>query len=235
MTTSSTFHRSSASGPVLDGAAVLWTGRTEGDLAVVPDHGGEAARRRLAALAGRPVAWLHQVHGADVVVVTPDDPSSGRGEDGDALVTAGAEALAVMTADCAPVALSSPEGVIAAVHAGWRGLAAGVIQAAAATMRSLGAVRVQAALGPCIHAECYEFQEPQLDEIVNSLGPDVRGETRSGRPALDLPMAVRAAVDEAGATLVHDYGVCTACAADSFFSHRSRGERERQAMVLWKR
>lgn len=235
MTTSSTFHRSSASGPVLDGAAVLWTGRTEGDLAVVPGHGGEAALDRLAGLAGRPVAWVHQVHGAGVTLVSPGQhPGRGRGENGDALVTRGAEALAVMTADCAPVAMSSPEGIIAAVHAGWRGLMAGVIQAAAATMRALGALRVEAALGPCIHAECYEFQNPELDEVVNRFGADVRAETRTGRPALNLPVAVRAALQEADAALVHDVDVCTACAADRFFSHRARGERQRQAMVLWK-
>lgn len=235
MTTSSTFHRSSASGAVLDGAAVWWTGRTEGDLAVVPGHEGEAAVDRLAGLAGgRPLAWLRQVHGAGVVVVSSEPPARGLAGDGDALVTAGSGALAVMTADCAPVALSSAEGVIAAVHAGWRGLVAGVIEAAAAAMRSLGAVRVQAALGPCIHAECYEFQNRQLDQVVHRFGADVRAETRTGLPALDLPAAVRAALDEAGATLVHEVDVCTACAADRFFSHRARGERQRQAMVLWK-
>lgn len=234
MTTSSTFHRSFASGPVLDGAAVLWTGRTEGDLAVPPGCAQDAALDRLAGLAGRPVSWLHQVHGAGVVVVAPDRGGCGRGEDGDALVTAGAEALAVMTADCAPVALISPEGVIAAVHAGWRGLVAGVIQSTVATMRSLGAVHVEAALGPCIHAECYEFGDPQLAEVAARFGPQVRSGTATGRPALDLPMAVRAALDEAGAALVHDDGRCTACSADRFFSHRARKEHQRQAMVVWK-
>lgn len=234
MTTTSTSRRSFASGTVLDGGAVLWTGRSEGDLAVPPGDAGEAALARLAGLTSRPVAWLHQVHGAGVVVVTSEEGGPGRGEDGDAMVTSGTRALAVMTADCAPVALASPEGVVAAVHAGWRGLLAGVVQGAVAAMRSLGAVRVQAALGPCIHAECYDFDGPPLDQIADRLGSQVRSESRSGRPALDLPVGVRAALHEAGAVLVHDEDTCTACADDRYFSFRAREERQRQAMVVWK-
>ncbi|HVE47056.1 MAG TPA: polyphenol oxidase family protein [Acidimicrobiales bacterium] len=234
MTTSSTFRRSCASGPVLDGAAVLWTGRTEGDMAAAPDRLTPPPVERLPGLAGRPVAWLHQVHGDGVVVVSPEHPARGRGEDGDALVTAGPAALTVLTADCAPVALSSSEGVVAAVHAGWRGLVAGVVGAAVEAMRALGATRVQAAIGPCIHSECYEFGAAELQRVVDRLGSGVRSETPDGRPALDLPGAVGAALDDAGATLVHTSADCSACAADRFFSHRARGGLQRQAMVVWK-
>jgi len=168
------------------------------------------------------------------VVVAEGRSGRGCGEDGDALVTTGAMALAVTTADCAPIALGSPEGVIGAVHAGWRGLAAGVVDAAVSAMRAMGASRVEAALGPCIHAECYEFGLADLDAVCHRLGSGVRATTSAGRPAFDLPAAVHAAVDQAHSTLVHDAEVCTACSAEQYFSHRARGERQRQAMVVWK-
>ena len=211
------------------GARVRWTGRADGDLRPRPPH-DEA---RLRALAGRPVSWLRQVHGAGVVVVEGAVPVEGA--EGDALVTASpGMALAILTADCAPVALASPEGVVAAVHAGWAGLAAGVVARAVEAMRRLGASTVDAALGPCIHAECYEFGPSELDRLAEVLGDGVRGRTAAGRPALDLTAAVAAALDGAGAALVADEGVCTACAADQCFSHRARAETERQAMLAWR-
>ena len=147
---------------------------------------------------------LHQVHGARVVRV--DAPGACSGEDADAAVTSTPGAvLAVFTADCASVALASPEGLIGAVHAGWRGLAAGVIEAAVAELRAMGASSVEAALGPCIHAECYDS---------------------------DVPAGVRNALDRAGAVLVHDEDVCTACSS-GHFSWRARREDERQVMLVW--
>ena len=191
---------------------VVWTGRADGDMRAVPDP-----------------AWtvLQQVHGADVVQV--DVPGACTGAAADAAVTTvpGAR-LAVLTADCAPVALASPEGVVAAVHAGWRGLRAGVVEQAVARMRALGATRIEAALGPCIHAECYEFAD-----VAELFDEEAQGTTAAGRPALDLPAAVRAALHRADVELVHDEDACTACEADRFYSHRARGEVERQAMVVW--
>ena len=214
---------------VLLGARVRWTGRSDGDLRPGPPHGAG----RLAALAGGPVSWLRQVHGDRVVVVDAGHPV--EGDDGDALVTADPGAvLAVLTADCAPVALASPEGVVAAVHAGWAGVVAGVVERAVEAMRDLGATTVAAALGPCIHPECYEFRGPELERVVGALGLAVRGVTAAGRPALDLPAAVRAVLGRAGAELVFDVGVCTACAADRHFSHRARFETERQALLVWR-
>ena len=194
----------------LGAAEVRWTGRADGDMRAAVDP---------------TLTRLRQVHGARVVVV--DGPGACDGEEADAAGTAVAGAkLAVLTADCAPVALAA-DGVIGAVHAGWRGLAAGVVQAAVAEMHRLGAGRIVAALGPCIHAECYEF-----DAVAEWFPPAVHGVTREGRPSLDLPAAVRAALADAGVELVHDEGVCTACSADHY-SHRARGEIERQAMVVW--
>jgi YfiH family protein len=180
-----------------------------------------------------PWTCLRQVHGTRVVHV--EAPGAGTGEHADASVTTVAGApLAVFTADCASVALAGDDGVVAAVHAGWRGLVEGVVEATVARLRELGATSVVAALGPCIHVECYEFGEADLATAAARLGDEVRGRTAHGRPALDVPAAVRAALRRAGAALVHDEDACTACEADRYYSHRARGEVERQAMVVWK-
>ena len=172
------------------------------------------------------------MHGDHVVVV--DAPGAGAGEEGDALVsTDGAAALAVFTADCAPVALAGDGGVIGVAHAGWRGLVAGVIPRTVEQMRALGAGEITAALGPCIHAECYEFSPDDLDLVAAALGDGVRAQTAAGRPALDMQAAVAAALDGTGVALVHDAGVCTACAAGENYSHRARADTERQATVVW--
>jgi hypothetical protein len=211
-----------------------WTGRPDGDLGPVPAGdraGGTALERRRRALVDRPWSWVTQVHGADVVVVR--DPDHRGGAQGDALVSDHPGAcLAVFTADCAPIALASPEGVVGAVHGGWRGLTAGVVGSAAGAMRALGATRIEAALGPCIHAECYEFSPGDLDLVAAQLGPAVQARTATGRPALDLPEAVRASLRAAGVELVTDEDVCTAC-SPAHFSYRARGERQRMALVVW--
>lgn len=218
-------------------AEVIFTGRAEGDLG----HGGRhvdvdaldaSVVARRAAVLDRPWTWLRQVHGDRVVVV--DGTGHQSGERADALVTAAHDAaLAIFTADCAPVALASPEGIVGAVHAGWRGLLAGVIERTVATMRDLGATDVRAALGPCIHAECYEFGPADLDRVASSLGDAVRAETSAGAPALDLPAGVAAALTRAGAALVMTDDRCTSCAAAECYSFRARQETERQALVVW--
>ena len=205
------------------GHAGLWV--------AVEDVDREVERRRRKVL-DRPWSWVRQVHGSHVVMV--DEPGGGAGQTGDALAsTAPGAALAILTADCAPVAMCGDNGSMAAVHAGWRGLAGGVIEAAAGALRDTGADRIVAALGPCIHAECYEFSAGDLDAVAARLGPAVRGATADARPALDVPAAVRAALSSAGVELVHDEDVCTACSPDHF-SHRARQEKERQAMVVWR-
>ena len=141
---------------------------------------------------------------------------------GDVLVSdAAARSLSVLTADCAPVALGSGEGVFAAVHAGWRGLRDGVVEAAVAAMRTRGATRVVGALGPCIHPGCYEFAEDHLDDLVAHFGDRVRGRTSAGRPALDIPAAVSVALAAGGAEEVPGVDACTACSG-AYFSYRAR-------------
>ena len=176
---------------------------------------------------------LHQVHG-DTVVRADTLAPSGTPPDGDALVaTAPGSVLAVLTADCAAVALGSPEGAHGAVHVGWRGLAAGVLERALEAMADLGATRVVAGVGPCIGPCCYEFSEEGLDTLEARLGPGVRGTTTWGTPALDLPAALRAVLGAGGASLAHDDMRCTACEADAF-SHRRRRDEARQALFVWR-
>ena len=209
-------------------AAVLFTGRAEGDLR---RSVGDERRR---ALVDRPWTVLRQVHGAGVVVV--DGPGQHWAVEADAAVTRSREsALAVLTADCAPVAIASDEGVLGVAHAGWRGLVAGVLPNTIAAMKGVGATTtsMSAVLGPCIHSECYEFSEDDLAVVAGELGEGVRSTTDSGRPALDVPAAVRASLASCGIELVHEDPACTACDANRWFSHRARGEPERQALVAW--
>ena len=157
-----------------------------------------------------------------------------RGAVADAAVTAVAgAALAVITADCAPVALSSTEGVVGVVHAGWRGLVAGVVEATVSAMERLGAREIFAALGPCIWPHGYDFSLPDLDSVADKLGPGVRAVSSSGKPALDVPAAVAAALARSGASLVAVSQTCTHCSR-AHWSWRARGERGRQATVVWR-
>lgn len=217
-------------------ARVLFTERADGDFRGDQGSAGPGGIEGLAP----GMAWhtAHQVHGSGVVTVDDRRRSGGAGE-ADALVTTQAQrAVAVRTADCAPVALASPEGVVAVVHAGWQGLLAGVVAAAVDHLHSLGASSVQAALGPCIHAGCYEFSPHDLDRVAMRLGDCVRSTTTAGRPALDVPAAVRSALDRAGADLVADVDRCTACDVEEgghrWFSHRARGDTGRMATVVWR-
>jgi copper oxidase (laccase) domain-containing protein len=92
---------------------------------------------------------------------------------------------------------------------------------------------LEAVLGPCIHADCYEFGAADLDAVASRLGDGVRATTSEGSTALDLPAAVRASLAAAGVHRFQDVGVCTACSND-YFSWRARGELGRQALVVWR-
>jgi YfiH family protein len=176
-------------------------------------------RRRLAAAFGARLedfVFARQVHGAGVGVVGEPDPGSGAfGLDDavlgvDALVTTTPGViLAILTADCLPVVLHDPvAGVLACVHAGWRGTAAGVTAAAVAAMRDLGShpSDVVAGLGPAIAGDRYQVG-PDVHEAVTAafdaaaagfLRPDLRPGAGPGRWLLDLPAANRHALREAG-------------------------------------
>ncbi len=119
-----------------------------------------------------------------------------------------------------------------AVHAGWRGLLAGVLPATVEQMRALGATEITAWLGPCIRPRCYEFGADDLAVVAQRLGEEVRATTAWGTPALDVAAGVRRSLAEAGVASIIDSGVCTAC-SPVHFSHRARGDVGRQAAQVW--
>lgn len=210
------------------GVKVRSTGCAQGDMA----GAGPSVERRRRAAVDETWTLLRQVHGPRVVVV--DHPGGATGEPADAAVTSKPRtALAVLTADCAPVGLGSPEGLLGAVHAGWRGLRAGVVESAVTTMRRLGATRIEAVLGPCIHPCCYRFGEDELQDMTGRYGHSVRSVDASGAPALDLPAAVKVALHNAGATLVGESGSCTGCSG-RYWSYRKASTPRRQATVVWR-
>ena len=214
------------------GADVWCSGRAHGNMG---DHVGDdptaVARNRAAVAddAGLPHpgewVWLRQVHGATVFEATTPTPRDAPPEADAATTSVRGLPLAVVTADCAPVVLAT-EHSVAVVHAGHRGLAAGVIEAAAATLDG----EVRAFLGPCIRPAHYEFGRADLDALVAHFGPEVEARTRDGRCAFDMTAAVRIALDRAGVSRFDDCGVCTA-ESSAYFSYRRDGATGRQVTV----
>jgi YfiH family protein len=216
--------RAVALGPAL----LIQTRASDGDVG----RDAPGAQGRWTTLVGRPWTTAVQVHGRDVITV--EGPVSGPVGEADGIVTAASDTpIAMFGADCALVAFSSPEGVIGVAHAGWRGLAAGIIPAEAASMRSLGASALEVAVSPMIHPECYEFGAADLDAVAALLGDRVRATTSSGAGALDLPSGVSDALDRVGAVRQATLGGCTAH-EEGWFSFRARRQTERHALVLWR-
>jgi copper oxidase (laccase) domain-containing protein len=170
-----------------------------------------------------------------VHVVEPGDHAGIRA---DAAVTSTVGAvLSVTTADCAPVVMSvlGQTGVpaVAVVHAGWRGLGSGVIEAAADVLESLAGPVAQAGLaaawcGPCIGPEDYEFSPSDLAVMIGRYGRAVTSRTRDGAPALDLFAGVREALAGVGFELT---GRPDSTAEPRYFSHRVRGDSARMVTV----
>jgi len=149
-----------------------------------PAHVAENRARVAAALGVAPtrLLGLKQVHGTDVITVhTPW--ATGKGPAADALVTnQRGIALGVITADCAPVLFHDEDaGVIGAAHAGWRGAAAGILEATIAAMHALGATRITAIVGPCIGPQSYEVG-PDLYQAVLPTLPGAEAYFSPGRP-----------------------------------------------------
>jgi hypothetical protein len=140
---------------------------------------------------------------------------------------------AVLVADCLPVALGSPEGIRAAVHAGWRGLVAGVIGNGVVEANSLGATKLVAAMGPCIGPCCYEFSPAGIADAESALGMELRASTKTGKPSLDLRSAARKVLADAGVRVVFEDESCTSCGS-GWFSARARKDPERQALYVWR-
>ncbi len=175
----------------------------------------------------RPLAFGRQVHGTKVLTVdgtTADDAIVDA--DGIATAAPGVAAL-VLTADCLPVALATPKA-IAMVHAGWAGLADGVLEAGVQAVRALDPVgALAAAIGPGAGGCCYEVG----DEVAARF-PDW---PRRADRTIDLKAIAARRLRAAGAVEVLDVERCTMCEPGVFFSHRaSGGLTGRQGGLAWR-
>jgi polyphenol oxidase len=217
------------------GAHMLFSSRAHGNLSTQSgEHHerGRDARDRLAETLA--LEWLcasRQVHGSDVQLVRERAGHGGEAVaiDADGHATALRETgVMVMSADCLPVALAAAgeQPAVAIVHAGWRGLAAGVLEQGVQALRELGSGdHLEAAIGPGAGACCYEVGA----EVHAALGRRSAGE----RATIDLRAIARERLLAAGVARVHEADACTICDA-RFFSHRREGERAgRQAGVAW--
>ncbi len=188
-------------------------------------------RARVARAVGAAPASLlgiTQVHGADCVIVA-SAWVAGAGPRADAMATrVPGLALGIITADCAPVLLADARGgIVAAVHAGWRGAVAGILEAAVRAMRTLGAEpdALRAAIGPCIARDSYEVGE-DLRASVLAAGREAEHffmpGRRPGHHQFDLPGYCGARLRDCGVGTVGWIGRDTLSDPVHFFSHRRR-------------
>ncbi len=203
---------------------------------------------RLLAVVGAPMVWLNQVHGARVVRLTAADAAPGAiRHDADACVTTETGVVcSIQVADCLPVLFAAP-GAVAAAHAGWRGLAAGVLEATLASLCSAsgcGPDRVEVWLGPCIGPRRFEVGA----DVVQAFAGDPRTTRQAADAALptsrfaplkagkwlaDLPGLARDRLTACGVGAVSGGTWCTVSDASRFFSFRRDGVTGRMVAAIW--
>lgn len=214
-----------------------WTSLNLGDHCGDNPDDVRVNRNRLASvLPGEPL-WMRQVHGREVFEC---GVSGGSLPEADAAITsASGQVLAILTADCLPVLLCDEAGRrIGAVHAGWRGLAAGVIEAAVTKM-DIRPHRLIAWLGPCIGKDAYEVGNDVLEAFANYSGP-VRTNLLESfssdgqRLCLNLAGAARAILAGLGIERIYGAEFCTYDNPDRFFSYRRDGVTGRMANLIWR-
>jgi hypothetical protein len=199
-----------------------------------------ANRARLEAmLPGRP-AWISQVHGngvVDAATVRPGEPVLV----GDASITDEPGIVAaILTADCLPVLFADLEGrVVGAAHAGWRGLAGGVLEATVASMRAAGAGEITAWMGPAIGPARFEVGTDVLESFVAALPDrDVRPAFmplpgQAGKYLADMFALARLTLARDGVTRIWGGEHCTFTERTRFYSYRRDGVTGRQASLIW--
>lgn len=192
------------------------------------------ALRRALLLPVEPL-WMRQVHGTGVVGAE-DVPEPGAVPTADAAVCrAPGRVLAVLTADCLPIVLAARDGTaIGIAHAGWRGLAAGVLEAALEAL-ALPSAEVVAWIGPGISAASYEVDEPVRAAFAGAPGA-TRAFTATGDAGhwhCDLPALAEARLRTLGVGGVEQSGLCTFSDPDRFYSYRRDGETGRMATLAW--
>jgi YfiH family protein len=180
--------------------------------------------------------WLDQVHGVDVAVASHAGCATAPVTADASVATAPDAVCIVMTADCLPVLFCDRAGtVVAAAHAGWRGLAAGVLEATVARM-GVPAESVLAWLGPAIGPQAFEVG----DDVRAAFVADSAGATHAFRPGerpgkwfADLFMLSRQRLARLGIGSVTGGGRCTYTEVDRFFSYRREGVTGRFASMVW--
>ena len=195
--------------------------------AAMGDMASDAGRARLRTLLPNEPRWLHQVHGPRVI----DADTTASVVQADAAVARNRGTVCIVKiADCMPVLFADEAGsVVAAAHAGWRGLAAGVLEATVDTMRAPSAIH--AWLGPAIGPRVYEVG----DEVRAAIGgPDAAFRaTRPGHWLLDLYAVARARLERAGVHRIYGGGFCTYTERERFFSYRRDRGQMRMAAAVW--
>ncbi|HEX3604185.1 MAG TPA: peptidoglycan editing factor PgeF [Steroidobacteraceae bacterium] len=192
-------------------------------------------RRRLRALAKLPSepAWLSQVHGTTVADLDAE-PLTGPADA--VIVRRAGKVCAILTADCLPVVFAADTGeAVAAAHAGWRGLAAGVLEA---TVRAFGVppARLMAWLGPAIGPLHFEVGAEVRDAFLQS-DPEAGGAfvpNPRGRFMADLGALAVRRLEKLGVTRIYGGGECTYAQRERYFSHRRDGITGRQATLIWR-
>ncbi len=194
-------------------------------------HNRAQLREALALLSSEPL-WLKQVHGVNVVnaaSMPPNVVADGAWTDKPGVV------LAVLTADCLPVFVCNRAGTkIALLHAGWRGLAAGVVEAGLRALATPGA-ELLAWLGPAIGPAAYEVG----DDVRNAFVAQDAGATTAFRPSrdgrwfADLYALARRRLQAQGVNAIHGGNFCTVRERERFFSNRRDGVTGRMASLIW--
>ncbi len=210
--------------------------RSGDDPAVAAANRAELAQRL--ALPSPP-HWLRQVHGVQVArfdAPAAHDPAGAHEPEADAAVTTRpGVVLAVLSADCLPVLLAADDGsAVGVAHAGWRGLAAGVIEATVAAM-PVPPARLVAWLGPAAGPQAYEVGADVFDAFVTGdAGASAAFvPTRPGHWHVDLYALARRRLAAVGVSRVHGGGECTISSPDRFHSHRRDGRSGRLACLAW--
>jgi polyphenol oxidase len=197
-------------------------------------------RRRIAATFDLPTepAWLTQVHGAEVVPLGAQLPATLKA---DAVVTRHPGRVCVIqAADCLPVLFAAQDGsVVGAAHAGWRGLAAGVLEATVAAM-GVPPGQLRAWIGPGIGAANFEVGPEVREHLVGAAGPAGAAEVEAafianarGHWQCDLIALARQRLVASGLTAIHGGRWCTFSDAENFFSYRRDGRTGRMAALIW--
>jgi YfiH family protein len=219
--------------------------------------------------------WLEQVHGTEVLVLDGPQPSNAptllslNSHDAqqtppgaasfpvrpraDAAVTASAGVVCVIqVADCMPVLFAARDGsVVGAAHAGWRGLAGGVLEATVGAMRA-PAGQLVAWLGPAIGPKHFEVGDDVVEAFLSKAAPEHRAQTRAafvsraaspghsadaprapGKWLCDLYALARLRLAAIGVTQLTGGGLCTVAGADRFYSYRRDGQTGRMAALIW--